>query len=260
MPNVRRGAFDDAPSARERFWGSYATVALLPAKLLAIDAFYLARGRAERHEAHVRGRAVFGQTRFGLEYIEHAIVQTGTENGKHVLAWGFATALWQRLPGALSPVRIGVRGDALSGDTTPNDGRVSTFQPLFPNQTFFSALPAIYPTNLYDVHPLAKVDLGSVDLEAGCIFFWRQTVEDAIYQPPGAPAIAAIREGAGSPPRSPRSRSAITPTGIWPSTPSTPISSPAPASSARAEVTSTTSAPGRPIRTEGGTRSAEQQA
>ncbi|MDF2696898.1 MAG: hypothetical protein K0S65_5281 [Labilithrix sp.] len=198
-PDLRRGAFDDAPEWRDGFWGSYATIPVLPKKLLNVEAFYLARRRHDAEYAAVTGREVrhtfglraFGETSFGLEYIEHAMVQLGSIDESSVLAWALSSTLWQRLPKTVPPIKLGVRTDALSGDSRPNDGRVTTFHPLFPNQTFFSALPAIYPTNLYAVHPLLRLETEKVTLEGGCIFFWRQAVEDSIYQPPGVPLISA---------------------------------------------------------------------
>ncbi|RKG84996.1 alginate export family protein [Corallococcus terminator] len=191
VPRLVRGVFDDAPSWRSRFWGLYATVAVLPRKQLSFDAFYLGRDRPSvtygavegREVRHMLGLRVFGQTEGGLEYIVHALAQAGTVGDADVLAWGLAGGLWQRL--SFAPLRVGVRGDALSGDRNADDRRVSTFHAWFPNQTFFSALPLIYPSNLYEAHPLVQWDLDAVTLEAGCVFFFRQSVQDAVYTPPG---------------------------------------------------------------------------
>ncbi|MDI1444326.1 alginate export family protein [Polyangium sp. 6x1] len=198
VPALRRGAFDDAPDWQDRFWGMYATLPVLPRKLLGLDVFYLGRRRPDAAYADVRGREVrhtfgmriFGETDFGLEYVGHALVQRGAIEDDSVLAWGFAAALWQRLPGVLEPVRFGIRGDALSGDARLRDGRTTTFQPLFPNQSFFSALPAIYPTNLYDAHPLLRIEGAKVSFEAGCTLFFRQAIEDAVYAPPGTVLVS----------------------------------------------------------------------
>lgn len=192
VPQLEGGVLDDAPSARNRFWGVYATMALLPRKQLSLDAFYLGRGRPSvtygevdgREARHTFGVRVFGGAEGGFEYIGHALAQFGTVGDAQILAWGLAGGLWQRLP--FAPLRLGVRGDALSGDGRADDGRVSTFHAYFPNQTFFSALPLIYPSNLYEVHPLVQWDLDAVTLEAGCVFFFRQSVHDAVYTPPGA--------------------------------------------------------------------------
>lgn len=191
VPQLERGVLDDAPSTQNRFWGVYSTVALLPRKQLSLDAFYLGRGRPSVTYGAVEGREVrhtfgvraFGQTEWGLEYIGHALAQFGTVGDSRILAWGLAGGVWQRLP--FDSLRLGVRGDALSGDGRADDGRVSTFHAYFPNQTFFSALPLIYPSNLYEVHPLLQWEHDAVTLEAGCTFFFRQSVHDAVYTPPG---------------------------------------------------------------------------
>lgn len=196
-PALRRGVFDDSPAWQDGFWGVYGTVAVLPRKILGLDLFLLGRRRSEASYADGRGREVrhmvgtraFGRTAHGLEYVAHGMIQTGASNGQAVLAWGLSAALWQRLPGPLDSVTIGLRSDALSGDTRPNDGKNGTFHPFFPNQTFFSALPAIYPTNLYELHPLVRVGFERVRLEGGCVFFWRQSLRDAVYRPPGAPLV-----------------------------------------------------------------------
>lgn len=97
---------------------------------------------APGHEVrHTLGLRLFGETPLGLEHVAHALLQTGALAGARVRAWAFAAALWQRLPGALDPSRLGQRADALSRDHRPSDGTVTTFDPLFPNQSFFSALP-----------------------------------------------------------------------------------------------------------------------
>jgi len=193
VPAVERGVFDDRIDARDRFWGTYWTLQVVPARRLSIEAFYLGRDRRDaryldvegRETRHMFGTRVFGQLAGGFEYIGHALAQTGHVGDATVRAWGLAGGLWQRLPAPLSTFRVGVRGDALSGDTKRGDGRLGTFHAFFPNQTFFSALPAIYPTNLYEVHPLVTWDGGTTSVEAGTTFFFRQSLDDAIYRPPG---------------------------------------------------------------------------
>lgn len=196
VPAPRRGAFDDAPAWSDGFWGVHATTALRADKRLGLETYYLGRRRASadyegegkvvtaRDVRHTFGMRLFGETSFGLQAIGHAMMQTGTFGDANVAAWAFAGGLWQTLPLPLE-TRLGFRADALSGDGAPGRGHATTFHPLFPNQTFFSALPAIYPTNLYDLHPLVRVGRGPLELEGGCAFFWRQSSADAIYAPPG---------------------------------------------------------------------------
>lgn len=184
VPQLRRGWFDDRPNAKAQLVGAYATIVL--AKVLSLDAYTLYRKRDGAPFAGERrltfGFSAGGETAWGAEYIQHTLLQVGDS----LLAWGLSAAFWQRLPFQI--VRIGLRLDALSGAKGAHGG---TFDPLFPNQTFFSPHPAIYPANLYSVHPMFTLTPGKLELEAGCIVLWRQSVHDAIYE--SNAAITAVQ-------------------------------------------------------------------
>jgi hypothetical protein len=193
VPKAQRGVFDDAPDKKNLFWGSFWTLAVVPEDALSLDLFYIGRSRtahyqeaAGREVRHTLGVRAFGKFPSGFEYIVHGLVQAGKLGETNVRAWGTAGGLWQRLPGVARFIRIGVRGDALSGDSAAGDGKVTTFDPLFPNQTFFSALAAFFPTNLYEVHPIVQFNHDKVRF----VVFWRQAVEDSVYAPPGVTLIA----------------------------------------------------------------------
>lgn len=216
VPEVRRGVLDDGVDPDDRFFGSYWTFAFLDA--LHVEAFYLGRQRDAAYEPledgspglvgretrHTLGLRFDGTLATGFEYIVHGLVQTGTldapATNARVLAWGFAGGLWQRLPGALSDVRVGVRWDALSGDERAGDRKLGTFHPLFPNLSFFAVLPTVHPENLYGVHPLVTFDRGPVGLSFGTIVFFRPSLGDAIFRPGGvlAPAQASDARRSGA--------------------------------------------------------------
>jgi hypothetical protein len=204
VPALERGAFDDGPGLQNRFWGSYWTFDVLARRRLSVEAFYLGRARPRvayedisgREVRHVFGTRIDGVLDSGLEYALHAVLQTGSAAGASIRAWGFAGAALQRLPGILSLGWIGVRADALSGDAHHGDGRLGTFHPLFPAPQFFGAVGAIYPTNLYAVHPLVQLRAETVTMEAGCAFFWRQSTDDAVYTMPGQVLASATASDA----------------------------------------------------------------
>jgi hypothetical protein len=174
LPALERGAFDDGPDLQSRFWGSYWTFDVLARRRLSVEAFYLGRARplvvyadvSGREVRHMFGTRIDGALDSGLEYALHALLQTGSAAGASIGAWGFAGAALQRLPGILSLGWIGVRADALSGDAHPGDARVGTFHPFFPAPQFFGAVGAIYPSNLYAVHPLLQLRTARVTMEA----------------------------------------------------------------------------------------------
>jgi hypothetical protein len=198
VPKLERGSFDDEPDFKNQFWGAYGTSEVV-GKQVAVDAFYLGRKRPQvsyieaqgREARHTLGLRLFGELPSGFRYVGHALLQLGTLDDRSISAWGFATGLWQRLPSPLDEVELGLRGDALSGDQRVGDGKVGTFHPLFPNQSFFSNFTAIFPSNIYDLHPLVRVEHGPVGLEAGAVFFWRQSLRDSIFTSPGVVAFDA---------------------------------------------------------------------
>lgn len=190
VPHLRRGWFDDRPNASDLVAGVYTRLAILPGRALSLDLFALHRRRpSQPAEARLAGdqRTTFGgslggATASGAEYIQHSLIQVGARNGVPYVAWGFSAAFWHHLPGVLRIVRLGLRLDALSGARDAKGMRQASFDPLFPNQTFFSPHPAIYPSNLYSVHPLLTIRPGRLQLEAGVILLWRQSTRDAIYE------------------------------------------------------------------------------
>ncbi len=185
----RAGVFDDLPVMNDAFWGTYWTVSLEP-EPASLELFVFGRRRdhvsyvdAEGSEMrHTFGARWFHRRSDELEYAVHALAQAGSIGGKRIRAWGLAAALWQALGGG---VKIGLRTEALSGDGVGDDA-LGTFDPLFPNLSFFGALAAIHPTNLYDLHPLLRLQRERLQVEVGCAVLWRQTVADAVYTPAGA--------------------------------------------------------------------------
>jgi hypothetical protein len=202
-PKVERGVFDDAPDAKNLFWGSYWTLPVAPSGALSLDVFHLGRSRsatyrdgAGREIRSTVGLRLFGKAAWGMEYIAHGLVQFGRVGEADILSWGASGTLWQTLPGVFRFARVGLRGDALSGDTSTGDRRVGTFDPLFPNQGFFSALPTIYPTNLYDVHPIVRLEYGPLAAEASMIVYFRQSKADSVYEPPGRALVTPDQSAA----------------------------------------------------------------
>lgn len=201
LPRLARGWLDDAPDLDHRLFGGYVTVQLLPEKQLALDIFAVARYRPQTHYQEHAGRELrrtlgvrlFGETAFGLAYVLHGLVQWGQLEDARIRAWGAAAGLWQRLFPAPYELRLGLRADALSGDGRRNDRVIGTFQPLFPNQSFFSTQPAIYPANVYDLHPLLKFASAGFELELGCALFWRQRTSDAVYGAAGQPLFSGAQ-------------------------------------------------------------------
>lgn len=90
--------------------------------------------------------------------------------------------------------RLGLNADAISGDGNLRDGRLGTFNPLFPKLPYFSEANLAGPANLLDVQPnLALTLLPKVVLTLGWNPLWKQAKADAFY----GPAITSVARTAG---------------------------------------------------------------
>jgi Alginate export len=108
--------------------------------------------------------------------------QFGRQGGQKIRAW-FATGevgwTWRDVPG--SP-RLGLRAGAASGDASAADGKLGTFNALYPNLSYFGEIALLGPANLLDLHPTIKLALhDDISLTLGAVAYWRHRVADSIY-------------------------------------------------------------------------------
>lgn len=197
---IAGGDFDDNTSKTRRLDGLYTT--LSPAKGIGIDAYWLgyenesARfvGRTGRETRDTFGLRFFGR-RGDLGWNWEAMVQRGHFAGDRIRAWSLATETAWSFPGAPLKPRLRLRANIASGDRDPGDGKLGTFNALFPKGKYFGELSPIGPRNIVNVHPSVDFDLGSgVTVELVAARFWRESRGDGIYDIPGG----LIRPASGS--------------------------------------------------------------
>jgi hypothetical protein len=79
--------------------------------------------------------------------------------------------------------RVALQVDAASGDRHPHDGRVGTFNPLFPNGYYFTLAGFTGYSNLIHVKPSVTLKPApNLSLLGALGFQWRETTGDAVYQ------------------------------------------------------------------------------
>ena len=67
---------------------------------------------------------------------------------------------------------------------------MNTFNALFPNNSYFSEAAIFAPANLIDLNPMLTLHpRDDLTLTLLWDFLWRYDTSDAIYVPPGLPAI-----------------------------------------------------------------------
>jgi hypothetical protein len=189
---LRPGVFDDRFNEETAFWGLYATVPSPFDEHGEIDLYYLGIDRDDRvfggasgHETrHSLGARLFGGSD-GFDYNLEAVGQFGRLGDADVRAWTVASDFgftWEEHPWR---PRLGVRANISSGDRG-NDGSTETFDPLFPNNSYFSEAAALSPANLIDINPSVTVrPRDHLEFLAMWDFVWLTSEDDAAYSPPG---------------------------------------------------------------------------
>lgn len=182
----RLGGFDDRVSTTKALWGAYAT-------LPNLDLYYLGyrrRGATFSGRTADEHRDSFGLRTFGSaapwRWNIEAVAQTGRFDGQTIRAWTVGAEIGRAFADApLSPQTM-VRFNVVSGDRNPHDGRLGTFNALFPKGKYFGELSPIGPYNIVSLNPGVTLDLGT-DLSLGlnAMAYWRYATADGVYDVPG---------------------------------------------------------------------------
>jgi len=143
------------------------------------DARFLdATGDEHRDVFDLRYSGKVGRADWDVE----SMLQTGHVGDKTIGAWAVGSLAGYTLELPWTP-RIGVQIDSASGDRHPGDGRVGTFNPLFPNGYYFTLAGYTGYANLIHIKPSVTLKPSSrLSLLAAVGFQWRETTGDAVYQ------------------------------------------------------------------------------
>jgi hypothetical protein len=197
----RHDAFEDDATPAEKFWGARARYAS-PQSPQSAEAFYFVR---TRFTANYQGAVGPEQRRTlglrssgnqqGFDYALQAAIQRGTVARRDIRAYGAAADLGLTLSGTWRP-RLGLSSGFASGGKAGPDGAVRTFDALYPNLSYFTDAPLIYPGNDWDIQPnLTLHPLSAVTLRAGVDVLRRVSRQDAVYEQPGFPLICGTGTG-----------------------------------------------------------------
>ncbi|HEV2605597.1 MAG TPA: alginate export family protein [Microvirga sp.] len=195
------GAFDDQTNDAEAFWGVYGSSPVMEA--LKADVYYLGLERdrsrfalgTDRERRHTIGVRLFGRSD-GWDWDVEAAYQFGSFGARTIRAWTVASDVGFTFEGARFSPRLGLKADIASGDRDPADGRLGTFNALYPKLPYFSEASLVAPANIADLHPTVGLALTrTLSAELGWNFLWRETTRDAVYGPPLAPIAGTAGRG-----------------------------------------------------------------
>jgi hypothetical protein len=180
------GSFDDVASPTKKLWGAYAA-------LPGLDLYYLGyRNRAAtfgdvsarevRHSLGLRSHGTAGEWDWNVE----GVVQVGRFGQQKIRAWTLGSEIGRHFPALpLTPHAV-LRFNIVSGDRRATDGKLGTFNALFPKGKYFGELSPVGPYNIVSLNPGVALKVAP-DLSLGIagMAYWRYSRADGVYDIPG---------------------------------------------------------------------------
>ena len=198
------GTLDDRRSRNKELHAVYATIPKIGIAS-GLDVYWLGyRNTAARYGGvtGIERRDSYGARLFGSSAGWHwnveAVYQGGQFAGQRISAWTIGSETGRALPSLpFSPDAI-LRISVVSGDRRSGDGRLGTFNALFPKGKYFGELSPVGPYNIISANPRLALSLSrKLSASIAGMAYWRYTKGDGIYDVPGnlirAPGNATSR-------------------------------------------------------------------
>ena len=191
------GAFNDETSSDNFLAGSYFTLDTshynwFGAQQSQLELYYLYTNREDR--GSIEGQANQLRHTLGLRFSGdaqqwfwdwEAAYQVGRHGDFDIRAWTIASNTGLRFDGEWNP-ELMLSVNVASGDDSREDGRLETFDALYPRGSYFSEAAQLGPANFYNIHPyLFLYPTESVRLQLDLNMYWRLETNDGVYGPPG---------------------------------------------------------------------------
>ncbi|WP_439696836.1 alginate export family protein [Mucilaginibacter sp. AW1-7] len=183
-PNI----FDDGFNNGTQFWGAYGAFTQIPV-VKNFDIYYLGihkkaatfddgKGAETRHSI---GTRIWRTTPY-WQYDLEGLYQFGNFATGAISAWTLSANISHTFYQTKLKPQIGLKTEAISGDKNYGDGRLNTFNPLFPKGAYFGLAALIGPYNLLDAHPYFQFNLTKkLVFSADYDLFWRMNRNDGLY-------------------------------------------------------------------------------
>jgi Alginate export len=184
-------AFDDSSDGRLTVGGLLIRRRLLGSAQLAVDFIHYTRDAAVFTTVSGDERREIIDLRFrgaanGFDWDVEAMNQAGRIGSQDIDAKAFGSSVGYTFADVGWTPRLSLGVDLATGDRNPQDNRLETFNPLFPNGYYLAGYTG-YP-NLIHLKPAVMVrPTRPISLMFALAGQWRETTADAVYQFPGFP-------------------------------------------------------------------------
>ncbi len=191
--------FDDESNDDEAFWGVYGVTGVPWISGMKADLYYLGLDREDVRYDQGRGndqRHTIGTRLWGASHNWHYDLewtyQFGDFEGADIHAWGVATDAGYTFKKLIYKPRLSLRASITSGDKDSTDGELNTFNPPFAKRSYFTQARIVAPSNVISLQPRFDFQLTeNLGVTSGWGFLWRESLDDAVYVPPGIPLISS---------------------------------------------------------------------
>lgn len=197
----RPASFDDGLNKNAKLWGTYIVMEQVPI-VGNVDLYYLGLWKATsvyeslsaKELRHTLGLRIWKENS-KLQYDFEVAYQFGQIGRESIAAWTVSSNTSYTFSNVRHKPKIGLKTEAVSGDKLPEDGRLQTFNPLYPRGAYFGLAALIGPANLFDIHPSLQFELTKkASLIIDYDLFWRLSTADGLY----APNLQLIYKGRGT--------------------------------------------------------------
>ena len=188
---IKPGVFDNKTSRNVNLWGVYTSSMI--SNIVNLDIFYI--GIYREHAVFEEGiadetRHTVGARFFkyvgGFTYDVEGSYQFGRFGDGSIRAWAGSIDIGYQFQYVKFKPTIYLRSDAISGDRHQGDGRLGSFNPIYPKGGYFGFNPQIGPVNLLALHPYATfLFLPNLLFQADIVMNWRYSSQDGVYRPSG---------------------------------------------------------------------------
>jgi hypothetical protein len=186
-------AFDDTSNSRLTYGGFRVERKVLESASIAVYVsqftqaaakFTSAAGNERRDIADVH----FAGTSGSWDWDAEGMGQYGQIGPDDIQAWAIGSLGGYTLRSVTWEPRLGLQVDAASGDKSPNDNQLNTFNPLFPNGYYVTLAGYTGFVNFIHVKPSVTVHpTARLKVMAAVAMQWRETTADAVYTQPNVP-------------------------------------------------------------------------